>query len=146
MTWPVPKPADIVWCYVPYDHTDGSTSLVRHSALVVAMDEARAIVEVVVMGGTSYRKSEWSRVKRARKAWDLLIETTAPWFTATGLANDTLFHLERRYVLPYTPEHFYAPAGGNPKLGALDGNNPALIEMYRRASVAAREVKPKSRR
>ena len=98
------------------------------------------------MGGTSHRKSEWSRVKRARKAWDLLIETTAPWFNATGLTNDTLFHLERRYVLPYTPEHFYAPAGGSPKLGALDGNYPALIDLYRRASSAARQVKPKSRR
>ena len=51
MTWPVPKPADIVWCYVPYEHPDGSTSLVRHPALVVAVDEAQAIVEVAVMGG-----------------------------------------------------------------------------------------------
>ena len=139
MTWPAAKPGDIVWCLVPYDHADGSTSLVRHPALVVAVDESRAIVQVAVMGGTSHRKSEWGRVKRARKAWDLLIESKAPWFAATGLANDTLFHLERRYVLPYTPEHFYAPAGGTPKLGVLDGHYPALVDMYRRASLAARQ-------
>ena len=145
MTWPTPRTADIVWCYVPYDHADGTTSLVRHPALVVAVDDARSIVQIAVMGGTSYRKSEWRRVKRARKAWDLLLETNDPWFAATGLANDTLFHLERRYVLPYTPEHFYAPAGGNPRLGVLDGSYPALVDRYRRASQAARQEKPKPR-
>lgn len=75
------------------------------------------------MGGTSYRKTEWSRIKRACKAWDLLLETTDPWFAATGL--------------PYTPEHFFAPPGGSPKLGVLDGSHPALLEKYRRASLAA---------
>lgn len=144
MTWPAPKPADIVWCYVPYEQADGSMSLVRHPALVVAVDEAQAIVQVAVMGGTSHRKTEWSRIKRARKAWDLLIESKDPWFAATGLANDTLFHLERRYVLPYTPEHFHAPPGGSPKIGVLDGSHPALIDRYRRASLAARAVKPKA--
>jgi hypothetical protein len=137
MAWPAPKPADIVWCYVPYEQADGSTSLVRHPALVVAVDSAKSRVQVVVMGGTSYRKTEWSRIKRACKAWDLLLETTDPWFAATGLSNDTLFHLERRYVLPYTPEYFFAPSGGSPKLGVLDGSHPALLEKYRRASLAA---------
>ncbi len=145
MSWPAPKPADIVWCYVPYDNADGTTSLVRHPALVVAVDEAQGMVQVAVMGGTSYRKNEWSRVKRARKAWDLLIETKDQWFAATGLTNDTLFHLERSYVLPYTPEHFYAPAGGGPKLGVLDGNPPALVDRYRRASLAVPQEKPKAR-
>ena len=146
MSWPAPKPADIVWCCVPYDNADASTSLVRHPALVVAVDDVQALVQVAVMGGTSHRKSEWGRVKRARKAWDLLLETKDPWFAATGLANDTLFHLDRRYVLPYTPEHFFATAGGAPKLGVLDDNYPALIDRYRRASLAVRQEKPKLRR
>lgn len=51
MTWPTPRTADIVWCYVPYDHADGTTSLVRHPALVVAVDDAQSIVQIAVMGG-----------------------------------------------------------------------------------------------
>lgn len=142
MTWAPPKPADIVWCYVPYDHADGTKSLMRHPALVVAVDDSKALVQVAVMGGTSYRKTEWGRVKRARKASDLLLEITDPWFAATGLANDTLFHLERRYVLPYTPEYFYAPSGGTPKMGVLDGSHPALVQKYQQASQAALRPKP----
>ena len=137
MTWARPKPADIVWCYVPYDHPDGTTSLVRHPALVLEVDDGQTLVQVAVAGGTSFRKTEWSRIKRARKAWDLLMETQDPWFAATGLANDTLFHMQRRYILPYTPEHFFAPAGGSPKLGSLDGSHPELRDKVRRAMLAA---------
>lgn len=139
MTWPAPQSADIVWCYVPYEYPDGTVSLVRHPALIVAVDDTHSTVQVAVMGGTSYRKSEWAQVKRARKAWDLLLESKDPWFTATGLSNDTLFHMQRRYVLPYNAEHFYAPANGNPKMGRLDGSHMALRDKLQRAMAAARE-------
>ena len=137
MTWPVPQPADIVWCYVPYLRPDGSVPLVRHPALVVAVNEKEGWVEVAVMGGTSYRKPGQTGIKRARRAWDLLLEAKDPWFPATGLINDTLFHLERRYVLPYTPEHFFAPARSTPKIGFLDGRHKELIGRYSRARQAA---------
>ena len=144
MTWPAPQPADIVWCYVPYVQPDGKTSLVRHPALIVAVDGKEGWVEVAVVGGASYRQSDSAGVKRARRAWDLLIETKDPWFGATGLTNDTLFHLERRYVLPYTPMHFFAPEGGTPKLGVLDGNYAELIERYRRARQAAQQAQKRA--
>ena len=146
MTWPVPQPADIVWCYVPYVQPDGSVPLVRHPALVVAVNEKEGWVEVAVMGGTSYRKQDFAGIKRARRAWDLLLETADPWFRATGLTNDTLFHLERRYFLPYTPVHFFAPDGGTPKLGVLDGRHKELIERYRRASQAAEREQKRARK
>lgn len=139
MSWVLPKVGDIVWCYVPYDQADGSTSQVRHPALVVAVDSGRGAqvaVQVAVMGGTSFRKTEWGGIKRTRKAWDLLLEAKDPWFKATGLMNDTLFHMQQRYVLPYTPEHFFAPAGGSPKLGFLDGSHVALRERLQRALLA----------
>ncbi len=140
MTWSPPQVGDIVWCYVPYDQADGSTSLVRHPALVLAVDAAHAVVQVAVAGGTSFRKNEWGQIKRARKAWDLLIETQDPWFAATGLFNDTLFHLERRYVLPYTPKHFFAPPGSEPKIGALDAGFPALRDKLQRVMQAAHQA------
>jgi hypothetical protein len=131
VAWAAPEVGDIVWCIVPYVDHAGRTSQVRHPALILAVDAHLKAVQVAVVGGAS------ERGKRARKSTDLLIQTTDVWFKETGLVNDTVFHFERRYHLPYTPAHFVASVGGTPKLGALSAKHPELVDRLRRALRAA---------
>jgi hypothetical protein len=134
MDVPAPAVGDIVWCIVPYMDDVGSISKTRHPALVMAVDDALKSIQVAVVGGAS------ERGKHPQRATDLQIKVSDPWFADTGLQNDTVFHMARRYVLPYTAEHFVIGASGTPKMGRLNPKYPALVNKMRKALMAVQAL------
>lgn len=128
---PAPDVGDIVWCIVPYVDSQSRISQTRHPALVMAVDVDSKSIEVVVIGGAS------ERGKHPKRASDLLIQTSDPWFADTGLQNDTVFHMARRYTLPYNAANFVVGTSGTPKIGALNPKFPELVARMRKALRAA---------
>jgi hypothetical protein len=128
---PAPIVGDIVWCIVPYLDNAGRVSQTRHPALVMAVDAQSKSIQVVIVGGAS------ERGKHPKRATDLQIKTTDAWFADTGLQNNTIFHMARRYTLPYNAEHFVVGISGTPKIGSLNSKYPELINRMRRALAAA---------